>query len=730
MARERPLALMLDDIQWADEGSLELLHFLARETRGTSVLFLICYRDADISREHALAKVVRNMAREGLAERITLGRLSPDETAALVENAFGGVDVPAEFTEFVYRRTKGNPFFIKKMVEALGGHYRLVRQIAAGGMGRVFEAVDTVTGQRVAAKLMFARAEADPKAFLRFQQEAHVLAALDHSNIVRVFGAFAEEHASCIIMELVEGRSMADVLEAESLSLSRIKHMVLQVVAALAGAHERGIVHRDIKPDNIMLGDGDLVKVTDFGIARLMRPVGETTLTATGMAMGTPLYMSPEQIRAEEIDNRTDIYSLGAVLYRLATGRPPFEGNDPISIAYQHVHEQPIPPRVLRPELPEAWESVILRALAKDPNERFQTAVAMERVLEALPEEADTRNQAALVLAASDHYPRAANITPRPAKTIARRRWAWLAAPAIILLLTALILSVRSLGLGASAGGTDLLSGPTGIAVDGRGSLYVVDADNNRVREFSPDGKSIGSWGSFGNGILQFHSPSDIAIRPPERLYVSDAGSKRILVIQRGREVKDIQFDVGSLAVDRQGNVYSTDYGHAQIRKFYGEGPAYTSIAIPEIDVSSFSFPAGIAIGSQGQIYIANRFDNGVAALSPSGTPVQFFGRKDHQPGSAPGEFNTPSDVTLDRQGNVYVADTYNNRIQKFSPRGKPLAVLASTKGRHFDLPTSIAVDAHGNVYLSEHYDNLVMKLSATGRLIWSTDGQHLHQNG
>jgi DNA-binding beta-propeller fold protein YncE len=385
---------------------------------------------------------------------------------------------------------------------------------------------------------------------------------------------------------------------------------------------------------------------------------------------------------------------------------------------------------MLRPELSEGWESVILRALAKNPNERFQTAVAMERALDALPEEADAGGQAALVPAVPVHYPHVRNVTPRMASPGGRRRRAWLTAPAAVLLIAALLVGSRALGLGASGSGTGLLSGPTGIALDARGYLYVVDADNNRVREFSPAGESVGSWGSFGKGSLQFDTPSDIAIRRPDRLYVADANNKRIQVIQGGIRVKDMQFDIGSLALDRHGNVYGTDYGHSQIGVFHGEASAYTPIAIPEIDVGRFSFPAGIAIGSDGQIYIADRLHQGVVVLSASGRPLRFFGRKDHRSGTARGEFNTPSDVTLDGQGNVYVADTYNNRVQKLSPSGEPLAVWGSTKGRRFDLPTSIAVDSHGNVYVSEHYDNLVMKLSPAGRMIWSTDGEHLHRGG
>jgi DNA-binding SARP family transcriptional activator len=212
MADERPLALLLDDLHWADEASLGLLQHLARQTRGHRILLLATYRDTEIDRERPLRQIVRDLDREGLVERLTIRRFTEEETAALVTTTIGETEGAQDFVEFVHRRTKGNPFYIERMLRALGGHYRLVRQIGAGGMGRVFEAVDTTSGARVAAKIMFARTEADPKALQRFEQEGAVLATLEHPNIVAVHGTFLEERASCIIMELLKGQSLGQIL--------------------------------------------------------------------------------------------------------------------------------------------------------------------------------------------------------------------------------------------------------------------------------------------------------------------------------------------------------------------------------------------------------------------------------------------------------------------------------------------------------------------------------------
>jgi CubicO group peptidase (beta-lactamase class C family) len=206
---------------------------------------------------------------------------------------------------------------------------------------------------------------------------------------VRVYETFVEEHASCIIMELLEGKSLGQLLQDGPLPLPRARELALQVAEALGYAHSQEIVHRDIKPDNVMVLPGDQVKVTDFGIARILQPdTSLQTIATTGMRMGTPSYMAPEQIEGKQIDARTDVYALGAMLYHMVTGRPPFEGSDALAVAVKHLQEEPVPPSQIDPAIPADWDALILKAMAKDPSKRFQSATDMQKAIASLGEEA------------------------------------------------------------------------------------------------------------------------------------------------------------------------------------------------------------------------------------------------------------------------------------------------------------------------------------------------------
>jgi hypothetical protein len=233
--RSLPVVVVLDDLHWADERSLLLLIHLSRVTRVAPLLLLGAFRDVRITEEHpALARMLRRLAQERLADRLTIRRLSLEETTRLVETLIGDQPVSEEFASFVYRRTKGIPRLIDQLIRSLGGRLELEGEIGAGSMGRVFRAYDRDREEEVAAKLVLARSEIDLDTLLRFQQEGAVLARLDHPHIVAIHDTFAEEHASCIIMELLEGQSLGQILQEGPLSLVRARAIALQVADALA----------------------------------------------------------------------------------------------------------------------------------------------------------------------------------------------------------------------------------------------------------------------------------------------------------------------------------------------------------------------------------------------------------------------------------------------------------------------------------------------------------------
>jgi len=263
------------------------------------------------------------------------------------------------------------------MINSLfGGRYKLGEMIGTGGMADVYVAEDTRLARQVAVKVLRSDLARDPSFVARFRKEAFAAAGLNHPGIVAVYDS-GEEPAPYIVMELVSGHTLRDLIhKGERVPLKRALEIGEGILAALEYSHERGIVHRDIKPANIMITNHGDVKVMDFGIARALADLG-ATLTSTWNIVGTAQYLSPEQALGEVADLRSDIYSTGCLLYEVLTGKPPFTGDTPVSIAYQHVSGVLIAPSKIQADLPEGVDVLLAVALAKKPEDRYQSAGLM-----------------------------------------------------------------------------------------------------------------------------------------------------------------------------------------------------------------------------------------------------------------------------------------------------------------------------------------------------------------
>jgi tRNA A-37 threonylcarbamoyl transferase component Bud32/Skp family chaperone for outer membrane proteins len=265
----------------------------------------------------------------------------------------------------------------------LDGRYQLGSLLGAGGMARVYRASDRVLERQVAVKVLSPPYVQDPSFVERFRREARSAARLSHPNIVAVFDSGSDAGEHYLVMEYVAGQSLAELLARQGrLAPRRAAELAMEVCAALAAAHAQGLVHRDVKPANVLVGDDGRVKVTDFGIAKA---AATATLTGTGTVLGTAAYLSPEQAQGGSVDARSDLYSLGCVLYELLCGSPPFgSGADgpPVAVATRHLHQPPEPPSARTPQVDPSLDAVVLTALAKDPARRYQSAVELQDALE------------------------------------------------------------------------------------------------------------------------------------------------------------------------------------------------------------------------------------------------------------------------------------------------------------------------------------------------------------
>jgi tRNA A-37 threonylcarbamoyl transferase component Bud32 len=338
----------------------------------------------------------------------------------------------------------------------LGGRYRLDVLLAAGGMAQVWRGTDEVLQRQVAVKLLHPHLAADGTFVTRFRQEAVAAARLAHPGIVSIYDTCSEEGTEAIVMELVPGQTLRQRLDDPApIDPWQAAGLAAQVAEALDAAHRAGLVHRDIKPANVLLTGDGRAKVADFGIAKAAE---DADLTQPGLMVGTAKYVAPEQVEGKPVDGRTDLYSLGIVLYEMLCGRPPFEGEGEAATALARLQRDPLRPRQVRPGVPKALEEIVLRAMARAPGDRFATAADLRAALlaagamPATDDDLSATNLAVRPPAASAPAAAAPTATPAAAPSFRQteRGWLW---PTVVIVGVALALGVAGVLLGRSGAG-------------------------------------------------------------------------------------------------------------------------------------------------------------------------------------------------------------------------------------------------------------------------------------
>jgi beta-lactam-binding protein with PASTA domain len=326
--------------------------------------------------------------------------------------------------------------------DLIGDRYELGRQLGAGGMARVYLGHDRLLDREVAVKVLSEPYASDPSFVERFRREASAAAGLNHPNIVAVYDRGEADGSYYIVMEYLAGPDLKQVIRSRApLPPTEAIDAAQQILAALGAAHRRDLVHRDVKPQNVLVAEDGHLKVTDFGIARAG---AESDMTEAGSVIGTAQYLSPEQARGDEVTAASDTYAVGIVLYEMLTGRVPFDGGPPVAVAMKQISDEPVSPRIVEPSVPRELEAVVLRALAKRPSERYRTAEEMSRALAGARAAIDGSGGTTRVIPAAGQPTRvmgpptgATRVAPPPPPAEAppsRRRWPLVAGILVILL--------------------------------------------------------------------------------------------------------------------------------------------------------------------------------------------------------------------------------------------------------------------------------------------------------
>jgi serine/threonine-protein kinase len=588
----------------------------------------------------------------------------------------------------------------------LQGHidkYKLIEIKGSGTFGTVWLAEDTWIGKKVALKIPHNQKEN----FTTLVAEPKLLASLDHPNIVQLLTVDKAENIFFMVMEYVDGNNLAQLMKDTSLTIREIREILIQILSALNYAHEKNIIHRDLKPGNILLTSDRKVKITDFGTATLV----QSNQHGSGIG-GTLYYMSKEQVLGHPVPV-SDLYSLGVILYEIVTGQLPFFDEVPMVVLNKILKDDPIEPRILRPNIPAEIQTIILKALQKDPAKRFQSALEMRQMLEAVPEKYfdqiissenkttfNAMNQTLVHVEKQEVIKEVGDIN-----TLRYRGFHY-----------KLIRTFGSRGKDES----NFMS-PVSISVDAQKRIYVVDSLKCQILVFDNEGKYLYSIGKFGKETetqeAVFLMPVSVALDAAGNLIVLDSKSCTVQIIEKNGKVLTKfgetaspnmgKIEVGfggffhpqALALDKKENVYVSDTGNHRIRVFNTAGRAINKFGNQGTRFGEFNNPVGLCINTESNILVVDEHNFRIQIFNQKGVFKYKFGKR----GTGNSEFSSPFGIATDSKNNIFVTDR-NLRVQIFDPDGYFLTDFGTPPGNYKIAPRyySIYIDNENTVYLTD----------------------------
>jgi YVTN family beta-propeller protein len=543
--------------------------------------------------------------------------------------------------------------------------YRIESLLGRGGMSVVYLATQEFPKRNVALKLLAPELVDEPGFRERFIRESNAAASLDHPNVIPIYGAGEEDGVLWIAMRYVDGTDLAHLIqEFGPLAADRTVHIVEQVASALDAAHEIGLVHRDVKPGNVLLTKSDHAYLTDFGITK--RREAGTEFTKTGDFLGTGDYAAPEQIKGEAVDGRADVYSLGCVTYECLTGKPPFPREAEVAVLYAHVHDPPPKVTAMRPDLPAAVDEALAKAMAKRADRRYASAEGLAAAL--LRELGLAAGQAA---------------TPTRPR---RRIWPWaVAAPAVLVIAVALVIVFAS----GSPSKAPFVPGPNTVAM--------IDAATNTI----VDGVDLG----------QGADPKGISYDPTTKeVWVANFGARTVTGIDPVTHAASPGYGVGGSPT-----AIATREGEVWIANGF-EGTNTVSVFDPKLRQITGSMPgvegpSGIAIGS-GSVWVTGNDSGAVYKIDPSAKQVQATISLKTPSSDDPG----PTGIAYSAAG-IWVAESLTPYVARIDPQSDQVVAPVSLSAGH---PTALAVDSR-DVWVTSQQQSTVTEIDTRTNQITAT---------